>query len=60
MNAVRYGTLVEIEEMCKKNKRYAKASISGNQKEIKRTISDLSAKKIPFSVYQELDSQINL
>lgn len=55
---IRYGTLLEIEKECRKNRRNAKLMVD-QIPDIKLEISALESQKMPFAHYQQLDQKIN-
>lgn len=56
MNMIKYVTLLDIEKICKKNKRNAKYII--HVPEIKQEISSLNCKKDKKIKIDEIDKQI--
>ena len=59
MNLMRYGTLLDIEKECGKNKRKSKL-LSYSIPEIQQEISDLQDLKLPYEIHEHLDNQISL
>ena len=59
MNLMRYGTLLDIEKECGKNKRKSKL-LSHSIPEIQQEISDLQDLKLPYEIHEHLDNQISL
>jgi Ran GTPase-activating protein (RanGAP) involved in mRNA processing and transport len=57
MNMIRYGTLLDIDKECKKNKRNAKTLMS-HMPNFKQEISELKSFKKCFSHYEDLSAKI--
>ena len=57
-NNIRYGTLIDIEKECKRNKRNLYHGRQGMFQEIRQEISELASNQVPYVLFNALNDQI--